>query len=55
MISLREAIDQEKLDQFIAEHPEVKGDEEAFNRVVQEMAQTSKEARPASPKGGSDD
>lgn len=54
-ISLREAIDAGKLDQFIAEHPEVKGDEAAFNRAVQAMAQTSKEARPASPKAGSDD
>lgn len=55
MISLREAIEQGKIGQFIAEHPEVKGDEEAFNRAVEAMAQTSKEARPASPKGGSDD
>ncbi len=55
MISLREAIDTGKLDQFIAEHPEVQGDEETFNRAVQAMAQTSKEARPASPKAGSDD
>lgn len=54
-INLREAIEQGKLDQFIAEHPEVQGDEEAFNRAVQAMAQTSKEARPASPLGGSDD
>lgn len=55
MISLKEALDAGKLDQFIAEHPEVKGDEEAFNRAVQAMAQTSKEAHPASPKVGSDD
>jgi hypothetical protein len=55
MITLREAIDQGKLDQFVAEHPEVQGDEEAFNRAVQAMARTSKEARPASPKAGSDD
>lgn len=55
MITLREAVDQGKLEQFVAEHPEVKGDEEAFNRAVQAMAQTSKEARPASPKAGSDD
>lgn len=54
-ISLREAVSTGKLDQFIAEHPEVTGDEEAFNRAVQAMAQTSTEARPASPKGGSDD
>lgn len=55
MVTLKEAIEQNKLDQFIAEHPEVKGDEEAFNRAVQAMAQTSKAVRPASPKGGSDD
>lgn len=50
MITLRDAIDQGKLDQFIAEHPEVKGDEDAFNRAVQAMAQTSKEAHPSSTK-----
>lgn len=55
MITLKQAVETGKLDQFIAEHPEVRGDEEAFNRAVQAMAQTSKEARPASPKGGSDD
>lgn len=55
MTTLKEAIDTGKLDQFIAEHPEVQGDEEAFNRAVQAMAQTSKEARPALPKELSDD
>ncbi len=55
MITLREAVEQNKLDQFIAEHPEVKGDEEAFNRAVQAMAQTSKEARPSSTKERGDD
>ena len=55
MITLRDAIEQNKLDQFIAEHREVKGDEAAFNHAVEAMAQTSKEARPASPKAGSDD
>lgn len=55
MVSLKEALETGKLDQFIAEHQEAQGDEEAFNRVVQAMAQTSKEARPASQKGGSDD
>lgn len=55
MITLREAVETGRIDQFIAEHPEVQGDEEAFTRAVQAMAQTSKEARPASPKGGSDD
>ena len=55
MITLKEAIEQNRLDQFIAEHPEVRGDEEAFNRAVEAMARTSKEARPASPKADSDD
>ena len=54
-MTLREAIETGKLDQFIAEHPEMKGDEAAFNRAVEAMARTSKEARPASPKAGSDD
>lgn len=54
-MTLREAIDTGKLDQFIAEHPELQGDEAAFNRAAEAMAQTSKEARPASPKVGSDD
>lgn len=55
MTTLKEAIEQGKLDQFIAEHPEVKGDMEAFNRAVEAMARTSKEARPASRQDGSDD
>ena len=54
-MTLREALEQNKLDQFITEHSDVRGDEDAFNRAVQAMAQTSKEARPASPKAGSDD
>lgn len=55
MLTLKQAIEAGKLDQFIAEHPEVQGDEEAFNRAVQAMAQTSKEARPSSPKERGDD
>ena len=55
MLTLKQALDAGKLDQFIAEHPELQGNEEAFNRVVEAMAQTSKEARPTSPKAGSDD
>ena len=54
-ITLADAVRHGKLDQFIAEHREVKGDEQAFNRAVEAMARTSKEARPASPKAGSDD
>lgn len=55
MITLKEAVEQNRIDRFIAEHPDMKGDEAAFNRVVEAMARTSKEARPASPKAGSDD
>lgn len=55
MVTLKQALDTGKLDQFIAEHPELQGDEAAFNRAVEAMAQTSKEVRPASPKVGSDD
>jgi hypothetical protein len=55
MLTLKQALEGGKLDQFIAEHPDAQGDEKAFNRAVEAMAQTSKEARPASPKAGSDD
>lgn len=55
MLTLKQAIEAGKLDQFIAEHPEVQGDEAAFNRAVQAMAQTSKEARPSSTKERGDD
>ena len=54
-INLKQAVEQNKIDQFIAEHPEVKGDEEAFNCAVQAMVQTSKEARPSSTKERGDD
>lgn len=48
MTSLKEAREQGKLGKFIKERVAEKGDPEAFNRAVQAMAQTSKEARPAS-------
>ena len=48
MITLREAIDQGKLDQFIAEHEGEIGDQEAFEATVRAMAGKSKEAPPAS-------
>lgn len=54
-ISLAKALKNSDLDRFISEREGMIGDEAAFNRAVQAMAQTSKEARPASPKGGSDD
>ena len=44
MITLREAIEQGKIDQFIAEHKDEIGDEEAFNRALASMAGKSKEA-----------
>ena len=55
MITLREAIDQGKLQQFIREHPEIEGDMDAFNRTVEAMARKSSEDRPASSQDGSDD
>ena len=55
MITLREAIDQGKLDQFIAEHEGEIGDRDAFEATVRAMAGTSKEAPKASPRDGSDD
>jgi hypothetical protein len=54
-MNLKQAIDQGKLDQFIAEHPEVKGDMDAFNRTVEAMAGKSSEARQTSSQDGSDD
>lgn len=55
MISLREAIDQGKFDQFIAEHEGETGDQEAFNRTVEAMAGKSKEAPVASKPDDCDD
>lgn len=51
MLSLREAIDQGKLDQFIAEHGGEIGDTDAFNCTVEAMAGKSK----AVPKASSPD
>jgi hypothetical protein len=55
MITLREAIDQGKLDQFIAEHKDEVGDADAFDLTVQAMAGTSKEAPEASSPDDCDD
>ncbi len=55
MITLREAVEQNKLDQFIAQHPEVKGDMDAFNRTVEAMARKSEPVRQTSSQDGSDD
>ena len=55
MTTLREAIEQGKLDQFIAEHKGEKGDPAEFERIIRSMAGTSKEAPGACPPDGSDD
>ena len=55
MTTLREAISQGKLDQFIAEHEGETGDADALESVIRSMAGTSKEAPAASPPDGSDD
>lgn len=54
-INLRKALDEGKLDQFIAEHEGEIGDREAFETTVRAMAGKSKEAPPASSEDGSDD
>ena len=49
MITLKQAREQGKLGQFLREHQrDADGDPEAFNRVVEAMAQTSPEAPKAS-------
>ena len=55
MITLRQAIEQNKLDQFVKEHKGEKGDPDAFNRTLQAMAGKSSEARPASSQDDGDD
>ena len=55
MLTLKQAIDQGKLNQFVREHPEVQGDMDAFNRTVEAMARTSKEGPSASPEADHDD
>lgn len=55
MKTLREAISQSRLDQFIAEHEDEIGDETAFNHTLQAMAGTSKEAPEASSPDDCDD
>lgn len=54
-MQLREAIEQGKLDEFIAKHKDEIGDENAFNLTLQAMAGKSKEAPEASSPDGSDD
>lgn len=55
LTTLREALKDGKLDQFIAEREAENGDPEAFNRAVQAMARKSKEAPKASSPGNPDD
>lgn len=54
-ITLAEARDQDKLDQFIAEHKGEAGDPAEFERIIRSMAGKSKEAPEASSKGNPDD
>lgn len=55
MTTLREASDEGKLDQFIAEHEADTGDAEAFNATLQAMAGTSKAEPEASLQRNGDD
>ena len=54
-ISLTKALQQDKLDQFIAEHEGEIGDREAFEATLRSMAGKSKEAREASSPDDCDD
>lgn len=55
LTTLREAIEQGKLRQFIAEHKSEKGDSEAFGATLRSMAGKSKEAPKASTPDDRDD
>ena len=55
MTTLREALEQGKLDQFIAEHKGEVGDQAELERIIRSMAGTSKEAREASSPDDCDD
>jgi hypothetical protein len=55
LINLRQAIEQDKLDQFIAERKGETGDPAQFERIIRSMAGTSKEAPEASSPDDSDD
>ena len=54
-ISLKKAIEQNKIDQFIAEREGQIGDREAFERTIRSMAGKSKEAPEASLPDDCDD
>lgn len=55
MLTLRQAIKQNRLSEFVAEHSELRGDMNAFNRTVEAMAGKSEEAHQTSDRDGSDD
>lgn len=55
MISLKRAIQQNRIEQFIAEHKDEIGDLDAFNRTVEAMAGTSKAVPEASSQDEGDD
>lgn len=55
MINLREAIDQNKLEQFIADHKGETGDQAELERAICSMAGKSKEAPAASLPDDCDD
>ncbi len=54
-MNLKQALDQSKLDKFIAERKAETGDEAELERVIRSMAGTSKEAPEASSLGDCDD
>lgn len=55
MVTLKQALTNGKLDQFIAEHDGEVGDADAFALTLRAMGGTSKEAPAASPPDGSGD
>lgn len=55
MITLREALEQQRLSEFVAERDDEIGDAEAFNLTLQAMAGKSKEAPEASSRSDGDD
>lgn len=55
MATLKEAVDQGRLDQFIAEREGETGDSEAFDLTLRSMVGRSKEAPEASSRDGGDD
>ena len=55
MITLKQALEAGKLDDFIAEHKDEVGDPEEFNRLIRVMTQKSEEARQTSSEDDCDD